>query len=970
MPHTPGGTWERRRHDLDHALCTTEPAPSVVTALPSVPGADVEPPSHADPAQWVAARLYVTWGWKLFVLAGEGAKSPVANCSECRDAGPGHDKEACDHLLCHGFYAATHDLKRLAAMWARVPHGVLGLRTGAASGIVVIDAEGSADTPTGTTGVDVLDDWDAWVPDVPLTPTLRACTPGGGVHLFYALDGQRADTVRSAGRVLPATDLKGRGGYVMLPPGRGLGLDGAGRRWLPGFDRPQPPGEELLAWMRTARGQRAALARGEHGTHRAGGMGPRERALAEKWAGYDFERMLRDGAPQGVQDDFLNDLVFRLVRHDGQSDPDVIFARVWPLVQAWDQDPTRPWTQFQVARKIAHVLDTVEPAAPVPAVIPRREADQVVAAWDGAPRVLAVNPGTGDDDDEGSAVLRLNEDVPDAVVAVPWDDGLPGQVLQEMADTDGAEAVEGARVIPVDFGGAGTGVGSGVGSAAVIPGGGAWPPGTGAAGGGDHIGYGGSIRDGLPGTEGMHDTGNANRLIRLHGRDMRWVENEGIWLVWDGVRWKRDHTKTVEGWTVDVMTDIDVHARSVGPEERAVWLRHMRASYAAGRRTAMLTNARRVPGVTVTSDMLDTDPWQLVVANGVLDLKTGSLSAGQRSDLNTLSAAVAYDPAARCPKWEAHVRLITRGDAEMAAYLRRLAGYSLTGLTTEQAFFSLEGVGDNGKNVFVDPLVALLGDYADPGDSKLVTYGDKTHAAIVASLVGKRLVFVDEIPAGRHMDVERVKALTSGSTMKAQFMAKDWFTFTPQVKLWLAGNAQPPIKDTSDGIWRRMHRVLFRAKVPERSKIKGYADVLFREEGPGILNWALVGLAEWVATGRLGMTQEVKESVRELREESDHVGAFLADCCEITGREAVRSEDGTWSGDWVPNTKLMAVYSAWCDGQGIAKRERVNATHLGRRLSEKGIARYRDRRDGMTARGVDGITLTVTAVQLWGSVLA
>lgn len=974
-------------------------------------------PAHVDPAAWFAARTYLERGWKLFILPGDGTKKPAANCTDCKDAGPGHDKEACDCLLCHGFYAATDDSARLAAMWDRVRGGVLALRTGAASGVVVLDAEGRADVEGATTGVEVLDDWEGWVQDCPLVPTLRARTPSGGVHLFYATG--EDNHIRSMSRVLPGIDIRGRGGYVALPPGS----NGA-RSWIPGLVDPSDPGPEMLAWLRAARGARARVwADGEEGA------GPYESRLREKWAGYDFDRMLREGAPQGVQDEFLNDLVFRMVRHGGVTDPELMFARIWPMVNAWDQDPRRPWTQFHVAKKIAHVLETVTPQDALPPWTPFRESrEEVVVTWDGRPRFLAVLPE--------ELERRENQQLIEEHARDPWEGGRVSlidtarvaraearleQMRQEAATRtlgeghadpseppEGAEGAEGSNGAEETRGGDGSqarGEGPAPGSPSptvpavpgpvrgelagahgtVIPvdfGAGSSGPGGGSGGGGARggrgsgsgvVGYGGPTGDGVPGTEGMHDTGNANRLIRLHGSDMRWIEDEGVWLVWQGARWKRDRTRVVEGWTTDVMTDLAAHARAVGGEEGRMWVRHMRDSYSAGKRSAMLLNARRVPGVTVTSEMLDTDPWSLVVANGVLDLRTGSLAPGRRADLNTRSAAVPFDPEAVCPRWEDHVRTVTQGDAVMAAYLRRLAGYSLTGLTSEQAFFSLEGSGDNGKNAFIEPLMLLMGEYADTADSKLVTYGDKTHAAIVASLVGQRLVFVDEIPAGRHMDVERVKSLTGSKRMKAQFMAKDWFTFAPQLKLWIAGNAQPPIKDTSDGIWRRMHRIVFNAKIPEGAKVKDYSRILFEEEGPGILNWALAGLAQWVASGRLEMPEEVKESVRQLRDESDHVGAFLEDCVEVTGRFAVRTGpfgySGEWEGDWISNQNLQAVYTAWCDGQGVAARERVNAVHLGRRVSAAGAARYKDRRDGIQGRGVDGARLRVSAVQLWGSVL-
>src|SRR5829696_5670230 len=37
------------------------------------------------------------------------------------------------------------------------------------------------------------------------------------------------------------------------------------------------------------------------------------------------------------------------------------------------------------------------------------------------------------------------------------------------------------------------------------------------------------------------DSGNADRLIREHGRDFRYCEPLGGWLHWNGVRWQVDN---------------------------------------------------------------------------------------------------------------------------------------------------------------------------------------------------------------------------------------------------------------------------------------------------------------------------------------------------------------------------------------------------------------------------------------------
>jgi hypothetical protein len=144
------------------------------------------------------ARVYAGSGWPVFVLG--RSKRPVANCAACHTAGQGHDRAGCGCLTCHGFYAATTDLDRLAAMLAAVPSGLLAIRTGSASGLLVVDIDprngGQLDRTL-------------------MTPTATVATGGGGWHLYYRHPG-----VPTVGELPghPGVDIKGDGGYVAAPP--------------------------------------------------------------------------------------------------------------------------------------------------------------------------------------------------------------------------------------------------------------------------------------------------------------------------------------------------------------------------------------------------------------------------------------------------------------------------------------------------------------------------------------------------------------------------------------------------------------------------------------------------------------------------------------------------------------------------------------------------------------------------------
>ncbi len=145
------------------------------------------------------ARGYTAAGWPVFVLG--RTKRPVANCQPCKQAAPDHDRQTCPCLTCHGFYAATCDPDRIAAMLTAVPDGLIAIRTGAVSGVLVVDIDpahgGQLDRNL-------------------MTPTATVATGGGGWHLYYAHPGPPVPSRSLPGH--PGIDIKADGGYVVAPP--------------------------------------------------------------------------------------------------------------------------------------------------------------------------------------------------------------------------------------------------------------------------------------------------------------------------------------------------------------------------------------------------------------------------------------------------------------------------------------------------------------------------------------------------------------------------------------------------------------------------------------------------------------------------------------------------------------------------------------------------------------------------------
>ena len=64
-------------------------------------------------------------------------------------------------------------------------------------------------------------------------------------------------------------------------------------------------------------------------------------------------------------------------------------------------------------------------------------------------------------------------------------------------------------------------------------------------------------------------------------------------------------------------------------------------------------------------------------------------------------APIKYDPHAQAPQWVAFIDRITEGNQNLADYLQKAVGYSLTGDISEQILFFLYGTGSNGKSTIL-----------------------------------------------------------------------------------------------------------------------------------------------------------------------------------------------------------------------------------------------------------------------------
>lgn len=431
--------------------------------------------------------------------------------------------------------------------------------------------------------------------------------------------------------------------------------------------------------------------------------------------------------------------------------------------------------------------------------------------------------------------------------------------------------------------------------------------------------------------EGRTDAANAARLIDKFGRQVQWIGPWDKWVIWTGRHWKTDSELRIQALAKEVAADlwdqVKEDCKKVKPDIAGQMINFARYSNNAAGVKAMVDLARSEPGVAVPVEELDSDPWLLNVENGTIDLRSGQLREHNRLDFITKLAPVTFNPEAKCPEWEQFLAVIFAQNGELIEYLRRLVGYSATGVTEEHILPFLYGTGANGKSTFCELLFSQLGpDYSmkAPPDLLMAKRGE-SHPTERADLHGKRLVGCIETEAGRRMAESLVKELTGGDRIRARRMREDFWEFIPTHHVWLVSNHKPVVTGTDHGIWRRIKLIPFDVVIPADKQDKKLGAKL-QAELSGILNWVIAGCLDW-QSGGMREPAIVQAATTEYSDEMDDVGQFLSVSCEL--REDLST----------PATKLFQAF----------------VEETGSRMSQKAFGSELRRRGFVSARITSGI---------------
>ncbi len=291
----------------------------------------------------------------------------------------------------------------------------------------------------------------------------------------------------------------------------------------------------------------------------------------------------------------------------------------------------------------------------------------------------------------------------------------------------------------------------------------------------------------------------------------------------------------------------------------------------------------------------DANPDILVCKNGTLEIPNRSIRGHEKTDYCTSRVEFDYDARATAPTWE---RFFQQRIPEAAFFLQEFAGYALTTDTQFELAVWLFGPPGCGKSTFIEGMLSMLGERAG-----LVGLADIERSRFgLDNVAGKTLLYATEQPAMFMQASNVVNALISGEMVKIDRKFREPLTLVPRAKLLWAMNELPRIPEAGSGLFRRVKVVEFPAL--EEKKRDPKVKAMIKNEGAGILNWALDGLDALRQDHSFSIPSCVREATDQFQKANDVPAAFIED-------QMVRDLAGSISA-----SQLYDAYRNWCIANG------------------------------------------------------
>lgn len=424
-------------------------------------------------------------------------------------------------------------------------------------------------------------------------------------------------------------------------------------------------------------------------------------------------------------------------------------------------------------------------------------------------------------------------------------------------------------------------------------------------------------------------------------KDKLFAHTKTGWGIWDGRR-----------WNVNVNDD---HARAVVVEELRRFKAHQLATCkldevekrkyqialekleSASRIRAVMTILRAYCQKDITK--MNGIAHLLNVANGVLDLRNGTLMPHDPSYNFTKLAPTKYIPEATSPYFDSMLDLLPK---ETIDWLQVKYGQGLTGnpspdsrlvIFSDGVVTELDGdtdgatgmhplpdsAGSTGKSSFLMTMLRPLGEgeFMNQVSEEIIRNDSKEHATKFMDLLGLRQAYIEELDTP--LNGNNIKKISSiDQPIKARKMQQDFVTFLPTHMMTVTSNGEDlRITATDLGTWRRIALVRFTKRLPLNS---AFATALKTDEVmEASLAWQVRGAMKYYQDPATldSVPEEVDNATEAWRGESNSVAKFIDEMLEFDGGGEL-----DWSGKPKPPgaiaiSEILELARFWAKREGV-----------------------------------------------------
>jgi putative DNA primase/helicase len=317
-----------------------------------------------------------------------------------------------------------------------------------------------------------------------------------------------------------------------------------------------------------------------------------------------------------------------------------------------------------------------------------------------------------------------------------------------------------------------------------------------------------------------------------------------------------------------------------------------------------------------TIKQTDFDKVLINLQNGTFEISIhgNTLRPFNRNDFLTYQLPFKYNPEAQAPIFMNFLnRVLPDKDCQMV--IAEFLGYVFVrngskAIKQEKALL-LYGLGANGKSVFFEVMLAVLGKSNVCSHQLSVLTSPKDGESYRAKLANKLVNYTTEING--KLDTAIFKQMVSGEPISARMLYGQPFEMENYAKLIFNCNELPKDVEHTNAYFRRFLIIPFDVTIPDEEQDKNLHSKIIADELSGVFNWMLDGLKRLLLQQKFTNCEASNKALEQYKNESNSLKMFLDECgYKISSDQYERIGS------------LYSEYKTFCINEGLYPFKKIN----------------------------------------------